>query len=263
MFSAKRLFIAGTLAILIGGALTYLLTNGRGGRWESLHRGTITEAIYGLATLEAEQTFRYKPAVISQLKRLYVKEGEPVEKGQALLSLSEGPVIRSPIKGVVTQLDAKESETCFPNTILITVMNLDQVELAITLEQASALRVRPAQQVKVQFESLKGDPIRGVVRTIYPKEGQFSIRVRLQGLKPLLNILPGMTADTAIEVGTKENVLLAPLRSVQQGVLTIEEDGKRKKIKPAFGLQDPEFIEVVPDSHQPLSESTRVWVSGT
>jgi hypothetical protein len=72
-----------------------------------------------------------------------------------------------------------------------------------------------------------------------------------------------MTADTAIEVGSKENVLLAPLRSVHQGVLTIEENGKRKKIKPSFGLQDPEFIEVVPDSHQPLSESTRVWVSGT
>ena len=261
MLSAKKIFAFGGALILIGGALIWFLKNGRNGHWESLHRGTITEAIYGLATLEADQTFRYKPAVVTQLKRLWVKEGERVQINQPLLSLSEGPVIRSPIHGVVTQLDVRENETCFPNSTLITVMNLEKVELAITLEQASALRVKPAQAVRIQFESVKGTPIFGRVRTVYPKEGQFAIRVSLNSGQNLPNLLPGMTADTAIEVGTKENALLAPLKALHQGVITIKQKGTQKKIKPDFGLQDSESIEVLPTAAVPLDESTEVWIS--
>jgi macrolide-specific efflux system membrane fusion protein len=262
MFSAKRLLMLGAGVILVGGILTWMLRSGRGGHWESLHRGKVTEAIYGLATLEADQIFRYRPAVIAQLKHLYVKEGERVEKGRALLALSEGPLIRSPIAGVVTQLDAKESETCFPNTTLITVVNLESVELSITLEQASALRIRNAQPVRIRFESVKGIPLIGHVRSIYPKEGQFAIRVSLDPGQLLPNLLPGMTADTAIEVGSKENALLAPLKSLHQGILTVEDAGKKRKIKPGFGLQDSEFIEIIPEAGLKLNESTRVWVSG-
>jgi len=262
MLSAKKIFALGAALILIGGALTWFLSKSRGGHWESLHHGTVTEAIYGLATLEADQTFRYKPAVVSQLKRLWVKEGEEVKKNQPLLSLSEGPLIRSPIQGIVTQLDVRENETCFPNSTLITVMNLKQVELSITLEQASALRVKPGQTVKIQFESVKGNPILGRVRTIYPKEGQFAIRVSLDPNQALPNLLPGMTADTAIEVGTKEGALLAPLKALYQGRMLIKTGGTKKKVKPDFGLQDSEYIEVISNSEMIYNESTEVWVPG-
>jgi multidrug efflux pump subunit AcrA (membrane-fusion protein) len=261
MLSAKKIFAIGAALILLGGALTWFLKNGRNGHWVSLHRGKISEAIYGLATLEADQTFRYKPAVVSQLKRLWVKEGERVQKNQALLSLSEGPIIRSPIHGIVTQLDVRENETCFPNSTLITVMNLEQVELAITLEQASALRVKPKQSVRVQFESVKGSPILGRVRALYPKEGQFAIRVSLEPGQNLPHLLPGMTADTAIEVGSQESALLAPLKALHQGTLTIRQGSSKKKVKPEFGLQDSEFIEVLPNPAAPLDESTQVWVA--
>ena len=263
MLNARRLLALGGGFIVLGGALALFLRAGQGGHWEPLHRGKVTEAVYGLATLEADQIFRYRPAVIGQLKRLYVKEGDRVEKGRPLLALSEGPVIRSPITGVVTQLDAKESETCFPNTTLITVVNLDSVELSITLEQASALRVRNGQPVRIRFESVKGTPLTGRVRTLYPKEGQFAIRVSIDPDQLLPNLLPGMTADTAIETGSKENALLAPLKSIHQGVLTIEDDGKKRKIKPGFGLQDAEFIEVIPEGAMKLNESMRVWVGGS
>ena len=262
MWTSKKLFLGGAILILGGSALAWFFNRSNHGHWEKPHRGSITEAIYGLATLESDDTFRYRPAVTSLVKRVLVKEGQPVKKGDLLLTLGEGPAIRTPISGVVTELPAREKETCFPNVPLITVMNLKDLELSITLEQASALRVKPAQKVRVQLEGMKGAPLTGLVRTIYPKEGQFTIRVRLDPNDRLGNALPGMTADTAIEVGEKADALLIPLRALNQGTLLIRRGGRKLKSKPDTGLQSSEFIEVIPSASSPLGLEDEIWVSG-
>ena len=123
------------------------------GEWVPLHEAKITNSIYGLATLESDETFRYRVGVTAQINKLFVKEGAQVKKGDQLLQLSEGVTVRSPIDGVVTQLDTKEKETAFPNINLITVMNLKKVALSITLEQSSAIRVHSELPVRIQFAS--------------------------------------------------------------------------------------------------------------
>jgi multidrug efflux pump subunit AcrA (membrane-fusion protein) len=250
------------LGILIGATLLtwVFMRNRKTGEWVELKPGPIQDAIYGLATLESEETFRYRPGVTSQAKRLYVKEGDPVKKGDLLLTLGEGPAIRSPMSGIVSDLSIKQDETFFPNQTLLTVTNLDKMVLTITLEQASAIRVKRGQRVRIQFESLKGKPVEGLVRTLYPKEGQFFIKVDFTSNLPTL--LPGMTADTAILAGEKPNALLAPIRAVQAGILTILQDGKKKKVHPEYGFQSSESIEVIPDPKLGIGPGTEVWVNG-
>jgi multidrug efflux pump subunit AcrA (membrane-fusion protein) len=256
--SKKLLIIFASVALLTLGG-TFLYKKNHSGEWVQIKESKITEAIYGLATLESDEIFRYRVGITSQIRKLYVQEGASVKKGDLLMQLSEGATVRSPMDGVVTQLDTKESETVFPNINLITVMNLQKVALSITLEQASAIRVSPNLPVKIQFESVKGTPSDGVVRSVYPKDGQFLIKVDLKNIPS--SILPGMTADTAIVVGEKEKALLVPIRSIQRGVLTIRENGETKKIKVKTGFQDSENIELIESSEASLKPGMEVWVS--
>jgi membrane fusion protein, macrolide-specific efflux system len=228
------------------------------GKWVALHESKITESIYGLATLESDETFRYRVGVTAQIQKLYVKEGDPVKIGDPLLQLSEGAKVHSPIDGIVTQLDTKEKETAFPNINLITVMNLKKVALSITLEQSSAIRVHSDLPVKIQFESVKGTPLDGVVRSVYPKDGQFVVKVDLKEIPA--SVLPGMTADTAIIVGDKKKALLAPIRSVQHGFITLRRNGEKKKIQVKTGFQDSEHIEILESVEVPLQAGDDVWV---
>lgn len=260
MSFTKKTLLALVSISIIALAGTFFYQKNNSGDWVQIKEAKIIDAIYGLATLDSDEIFRYRVGITSQIKKLHVKEGVNVKKGDLLLQLSEGATVRSPINGVVTQLDAKEDETVFPNINLITVMNLEKVALTITLEQASAIRVRAGLPVKAQFESLKGTPLAGTVRSVYPKDGQFVIKVDLQEFPP--STLPGMTADTAIIVGEKEKALLAPIRSVQRGgLLTIREGGKKRKIQVKVGLQDSENIELLESSDTKLIPGMEVWVS--
>jgi multidrug efflux pump subunit AcrA (membrane-fusion protein) len=228
------------------------------GKWVALHESKITESIYGLATLESDEIFRYRVGITSQIRKLVVKEGDAVKKGDLLLQLSEGATVQSPIDGIVTQLDTKEKETAFPNINLITVMNLKKVALSITLEQSSAIRVHANLPVKIQFESVKGTPIEGMVRSVYPKDGQFVVKVDLKEIPA--SVLPGMTADTAIIVGEKEKALLAPIRAIQHGFINLRRNGEKKKVQVKTGFQDSEHIEILEAVDTSLQAGDEVWV---
>ena len=257
--SKKTIFIFVPVLSSILLLASFLYQKNHSGDWIKIKESKITDAIYGLATLDSDEIFRYRVGITSQVKKLYVKEGDNVKKGNLLLQLAEGAIVHSPIDGVVTQLDTKESETVFPNINLITVMNLKKVALTITLEQASAIKVRPLLPVRAQFESIKGEPLEGIVRSVYPKDGQFVIKVDLKEFP--ISTLPGMTADTAIITGEKDQAMVVPIRSVQRGTLTIRENGEVKKVHVNVGLQDAENIEIMGSSETTLKPGMEVWVS--
>lgn len=62
---------------------------------------------------------------------------------------------------------------------------------------------------------------------MYPRESQFIVRIELSSWP--LGVLPGMTADVAILVGKKENVLMIPMRSLVAGQVVRVRAGKKRK----------------------------------
>jgi macrolide-specific efflux system membrane fusion protein len=59
------------------------------------------------------------------------------------------------------------------------------------------------------------------------------------------NVLPGMTADVAIEVNRKDKVLLVPLSAISDGRIKVKRDGKRKTVKLSIGSVDGNWAEVL------------------
>jgi multidrug efflux pump subunit AcrA (membrane-fusion protein) len=149
---------------------------------------------------------------------------------------------------VVTSLPYQEGESVFPQIPILTLTDLKNPYVVVSLEQSAAIPVHRGQKAYLSFESLRGQKLEGSVSTIYPKEGEFYVNIEVPGLPE--GILVGMTCDVAIQVAAKDNVLQVPVVSVDKGFVTVLKNGLRKKIAVKLGATDGTWAEVTDGSVQ-------------
>jgi len=245
-FFKNKLVITIT-SILILFAVVYLIVRNPLSKNERIKPkvGNVVESIYGLGTVTADAVFRLRTGVIITVRKLYVSEGNLVNPNDPLVKLDDN-IMRSPITGTVTAVSYKEGELVTPQATVVTVTNLNSLFLEVSLEQQSILRIKKNQTVYVSFESLRNEKYEGVVASAYPRDNQFIVRIELK--KWPEGVLPGMTADVAILVGEKTNVLLIPIRSIVAGQVTRIRDGKKERIPIKLGIIDGEWGEVTSDN---------------
>ncbi|MEH0862168.1 efflux RND transporter periplasmic adaptor subunit [Halobacteriovorax sp. DPLXC-1] len=240
----KKVYIALVIIVLIavaiGARVFYFKKN-----FEliSPKKGDVVEAIYGLGRVESDQEFNVKIGVLSIVEKLYVKEGQRVKKGDRLISFEGRVLFKAPFDGTVTLVANKEREIVLPQFTVLTLKNLNQKYVEVSLEQDAALRVLPKQRARLVFESQSQLKYEGYVKTIYPREGEFITRIEVEGLEK--SILPGMTADVVIEVGKKKDVLLIPVKAISDGKVLRMRNKKREKVDVTTGNSDGMWVEVV------------------
>lgn len=208
-------------------------------------KGDVVESIYGLGVVTANNVFHLRTGVPLTVQKLHVLEGDLVKPGQPLIQLDDYTTM-SPIGGTVTNVAYKMGELVSPLVSAITVTNLDHLYLEVSLEQQSVMRIKTNQDVVVSFENLRNKKYDGKVRSIFPRDNQFIIRIELK--KWPEGILPGMTADIAILVGKKENVLLIPIKTIVAGHVIRWRDGKKKRVPVELGIIDGEWAEVISEN---------------
>jgi multidrug efflux pump subunit AcrA (membrane-fusion protein) len=207
--------------------------------------GNVVESIYGLGTVTADQVYNLRAGLTQYVRKLLVKEGDLVQSGQPLVQL-DSVLMRSQINGTVTNVSYKDGELVPPQVAIVTVTNLDHLFLEVSLEQQSILRVKKGQPVYVSFESLRNEKYEGMVSSIYPRDNQFIVRIELKHWPT--GVLPGMTADVAILVGKKTNVLLIPISSIVAGQVTRVRADKKERVPIKLGVIDGEWAEVTSEN---------------
>ncbi|EMJ88484.1 efflux RND transporter periplasmic adaptor subunit [Leptospira meyeri] len=239
----KKLSIVGFIFVMVLIVTIYLfLRNSQSNRLK-IERGSLVEAVYALGTVKPVESFSLKFGIAASVREIFVEEGQMVTKGQALLTNDSGITFRSPFTGTLTKLNVAKNETAMPGLPLLEIQNLKEVYISVSLDQESALRVKPGQAVQLSFESIRGNVYKGKVERIYPSNGQFLVRIEPHELPQ--GILPDMTTDVAIEVSSKENVVLVPLVAVDRGKIYRFRDGKRDRIEIRIGAINSEFGELI------------------
>lgn len=205
-------------------------------------QGDVVESIYGLGTVTADKVYHMRSGITLSMRKLFVKEGDFVKVGQPLAQLDQSTMY-SPIEGTVTTVAYKSGEIIPPQVAIIIVTNLKHLYLEVSLEQQSVLPIKVNQKVAISFESLRNERVEGWVESIYPRDNQFIVRIESNNWPA--GVLPGMTADVAILVGKKSDVLLIPLRAISGGQVVRVREGKKEKIPVKIGVLDGEWGEVV------------------
>ncbi len=206
-------------------------------------QGEVVEAIYGLGKVKSEETFEIKLGVITTVEQLYVGEGDEVLKGSNLISFEGSRLFKAPFSGTITKINYEKGEVVTPQSVVLRVENLKKKYIEVSLEQDAALRVKTGLSTQITFESENQKKYQGKVEHIYPRDGEFITHVSVENLSH--NILPGMTADVVIVVGSNKNVLLIPAKAVIDGKVSILREKKREKINIETGNNDGMWVEVL------------------
>ena len=238
----KWWFIGGTLLIIAAAVVVTIVVRGNQVEYVQPRYGPIVEAIYGLGKVKTDRVYEVKLGVIKTVERIYVQEGMSVKKGDRLVKFDGDLVFTAPFNGTVTLVAFNEQQSVFPQQPVVRVEDLNTKYIEVSLEQQGALRVKPGLPVRVVFESIRGEVLTGKVSAIFSRNEEFLAHINV----PLAdNILPGMTADVAIEVSHKDKALLVPLSAITDGRVRVRRDGKRKTIKLSIGSIDGNWAEVL------------------
>lgn len=242
----KKSLLVLIVLIVLAGLLFFVWRSQSASETVSPRRGDIVEAIYALGKVKSRHQYDLTVGVFSTVQKVYVREGDPVEKDSPLVKFVDSGIFKSPFSGVITLLGVEEGESAPPSVVLLRVDDLKDRYVEVSLEQQGALRVQVGQKAEIVFESIRGEKLQGRVSKLYSKNDEFLAHIEVDGLMP--NVLPGMTADVAITVGNRKNALLIPVRAISNGQVIVLRDGKRTKLPVKIGAIDGQMAEIIEGS---------------
>jgi macrolide-specific efflux system membrane fusion protein len=241
-----RLVSALTIVVFIGvlSFLNFVKSRSEGQLSAPLQKGSIVESVYGIGTVTANKIWRIMPGVVNTISDLWVLEGDDVKKGQKLVG-NDADVWRAPFAGTITSLPYKVGENVFAQVPILTLVDLTDRYMVVSMEQQAALRVKKGQMVKMSFDTIRSERFDGTVTAVYSNDINYLARIDVASLPK--NILPGMTADVAIEIREQKDVLLAPVAAIEQGNRVWRKRGGEipTKVEIKTGIIDKDLAEVV------------------
>lgn len=253
-------FLSLVLVALTAGGISYaniLKTRSQGHLTPPLTRGRAVQAVYGIGTVIANRSFQVKGGITSHLDGSFVNEGDQVRRGDRLVLIDEN-VVRAPFDGTVTYFPYKSGELLFAQTPVLTLVDLKDRYMTVSLEQQGALQIRPRQEVRISFDTLRNETYEGVVRAVYSNQNDFLARIDVHDLPD--RILPGMTADVAITIQKKDDVLLVPVAALEGSSVWVKSaSGLPRKVDLRIGIVDRDVAEVLEGD---VKEGDRLVIRG-
>lgn len=177
----------------------------------------LTQAQGALAALRANQAAS-AVAVPYSLQQLELK----VQQAQATvahdLQLEAGLVVRSPVSGVISGVQAVAGEPVGAGTPLVTIGDYSKLLVSFPLDQLYINQVKVGQPATVTATAAPGKTFAGSLYLVAPEGNDvngvatFQAEVEIPGPTPALR--PGMAVDVNIAMGTAKDVLTVPLQAL-------------------------------------------------
>ena len=176
-----------------------------------------------------------------------------IQVKQAERRLSQA-VLKSPIDGTVSLVSVKAGEVAATQPV-ISVVDLSQYHIDITVDEIDVAKVKLGQEVQVTLDSLPGVQVTGKVDRIAPTStsvnGVVSYSVRVLIDKTDAPLKTGMTANASIVLEKRTDALLAPNWAVRRdrpsgkSFLTIKNGDTTSEVEVQTGLRNDTFSEIV------------------
>jgi len=156
-------------------------------------------------------------------------------------------IIRSPINGIVTKLDASAGETVTVNTPIVSVISAASFEIETYIPEADISKVKVGNTADVTLDAYGDDVLfQASVITIdigeTMIEGVTTYKTILQFTEEDERVKPGMTANIDILTAERNNVIAIPQRAVssrngQKFVKLLGDQGEVEEVVVETGLR--------------------------
>lgn len=188
-----------------------------------------------------------------QVKQLYVREGDQVEKGDPLFQTSYGDDVKSSIDGEVTQLDVDLNSQVMAGTRVIELVNYEDLKVTVRVDEYDIFVVEPGKQVEVTVNAL-GRTISGTVSKVSREAvnvngiSYFTASIDLES-DP--DILVGMSTEIKMVKESVSDVVTLSMGALQfddhnRSCVMVEANGGRPQVRyVTVGLNDGVNVEIL------------------
>ena len=192
---------------------------------------------------QARASLGVAQVVLEQNRISYSSSLQRVEQNKAILSRVEDSLsktnIRSPLTGVITQLNVEIGERAVPGTLnnpsatIMVIADLSVIEAEIEVDETDIIDVRLGQIAEITVDALPEQPLRGVVTEVgssaIQKAGQsqeakdFKVAIRLES--PPSSLRPGLSCTADITTATRNEVLAIPIQALATREFEVDFEG--------------------------------------
>jgi HlyD family secretion protein len=165
--------------------------------------------------------------------------------------------IRSPMDGVIIQLNAEQGETVvpgstnLPGSVIMTVADMSVLLAEVEVSEVDVVHVVLDQEAEVKVDALGTEPQNGRVVEIAtsgrkdPAQGtiRFAVKVALDDPDPSLR--PAMTAKVDILTATSEDAVTVPVQAVVKR--RFDEDGEEARGSDAKSYDEVDVVYLIED----------------
>ncbi|WP_432665805.1 HlyD family efflux transporter periplasmic adaptor subunit [Wukongibacter baidiensis] len=191
-----------------------------------------------------------------EIKEVYVKSGQKVNKGEVIAKIVNEDYMKSieikekrlankkikledsnskrelnnivlaPISGTVVKIDVVEGENIASDKVVAKIADLDNLEITIPVDELNILKVKEGQEAFIKVSAVEGAELKGKVSKIAQigdiQNGitKYKTTIRIEESDQARNLRIGMNANAKIVLASQKNVLRVPIECVEK------EDGK-------------------------------------
>ena len=189
-----------------------------------------------------------------------------VIKAQADLQLAQEKydetIIRSPIAGVITDINFDLGEQTSLSEPVITMLAAENYEIEVDIPESDIVKISVGDEAEITLDAFSGDDkFKGAITTINPAQTElqdviyYRVTVTFASDQPdavkelMEKIKPGMTANVTIKTAEANDILIIPLRAVKgeasRRFVQVLENNKPQSIDVITGLKgDDGLVEV-------------------
>lgn len=154
-------------------------------------------------------------------------------------------IIRSPIKGIVTTMDAKVGQTATAGQVVAAVISDQSLEIEANVPEVDVGKIAVGNDVNVTIDALPGDTMGATLAFIDPAEtiidGVVNFKVKVLLDTPDERLKSGLTANLDIESQRRNGVLLLPQFAIienDNGTFVRRPDGTEVAVVTGIRSQD-------------------------
>ncbi len=169
---------------------------------------------------------------------------------QAQRSLEQASLY-APFDGVVSEVNYGVGDTGGTSTA-VSVVDLSNLQATLTIAEVDMAQLKVGESAQMTMDAVPAKTYQAQVVSIGPvgtvSSGVVNYPVTVNITNADADVKPGMTANLAIEVNRRENVLLIPNRAVRtqgnQKTVAVVRDGKSVQTPVTTGLSNDQFVEI-------------------
>jgi len=212
-----------------------------------------------LAKAKADLVLREAPARPEDIALYEAKVRRALAELQLAQDKYDETIIRAPIAGVITDINFNIGEQTKSTEPAITMLAAENYEIEVDIPESDIVKIDVSDEVEITLDAFTSEDIfDGIVTTINPAQTEiqdvvyYRVTVTFQENQPaevetIINkIKPGMTANVTVNTAKVSNVMIIPLRAVQDEdgtkIVEVLENEQPKSVEVTLGLKGDEGL---------------------